>query len=159
MVRKILPILLVLWVLPVVGQYDGPRPPKADVPYLLQADHLIATEVTEAKEEDRKEGQVFVIAGAASPVKTPMAEPIFLFQSDKIQAGSLQLFRLEVNGGNREVNFGNGKKHKNGARPLRLDVKQLGSNLFRIEAYNTLDPGEYSLSPSDSNAAFCFAVY
>ena len=152
-------MLLALCALPVVGQYDGPKPPKADVPYLLQAGNLIATEVTEAKEEDRKDGQVFVIPGAASPVKTPMAEPIFLFQSDKIQAGSLQLFRLDVNDGNREVNLGGGKKHKNAARPLRLDVKQLSTNLFRIEAYNTLDPGEYSLSPSDSNAAFCFAVY
>ncbi len=150
---------MALCALPAVGQYDGPRPPKADVPYLLQADNLIATEVTEAKEEDRKEGQVFVIPGAASPVKTPMAEPIFLFQSDKLAAGSLQLFRLEVNGGNREVNFGGGKKRKGAARPLRLDVKQLSTNIYRIEAYETLDPGEYSLSPSDSNTAFCFAVY
>ena len=152
-------MLLALCALPVVGQYDGPKPPKADVPYLLQAGNLIATEVTEAKEEDRKDGQVFVIPGAASPVKTPMAEPIFLLQSDKIQAGSLQLFRLEVNDGNREVNLGTGKKRKNAARPLKLDVKQLSTNVFRIEAYETLDPGEYSLSPNDSNAAFCFAVY
>ncbi len=159
MVRKFLPIVLAICAGPLAGQYDGPKPPKADVPYLLQAGNLIPTEVTQAKEEDRKEGQVFVIAGAASPVRTPMAEPIFLFQSDKIQASSLQLFRLDVNGENREVNFGGGKKRKGAARPLRLDVKQMSTNLFRIEAYETLDPGEYSLSPSDSNAAFCFEVY
>ncbi len=140
-------------------QYSGPKPPKPDIPYLQEADHLIATEVTEAKEEDRKDGTVFVIAGAASPVKTPMAEPIFLFQASRIQPGSLQLYKLEVNGSNREVAIAGGKKRKNVARPLRLDITQIGDTLYRVEAYETLDPGEYSLSPSDSNVAFCFAVY
>ena len=123
----------------------------------FEAGSLIATEAVKAKEEKRKEGTVFVIPGAASPVKTPMAEPIFIFTSDKIPADTLQLYRLGVNGANREV-FG-GKKKKNGAKPLRLTVTQLSDRLYRAESYESLDPGEYSLSPSSANEAFCFAVY
>ncbi len=156
---KLLPLLIAVCAAPLTGQYDGPTPPKPDIPYLLQAGKLIPVEVTEAKQEDRKDGTVFVIAGAASPVRTPMAEPMFLFQSQNIAASSLELYRLEVNGANREVSPAGGKKRKNGARPLRLDVTQLSSTLFRIEAYETLDPGEYSLSPNSSNTAFCFSVY
>lgn len=138
--------------------YSGPRPPKADVPYLLHAGSLLSTEALEAKEVNRKDVTVFVVPGAASPVKTPMAEPIFIFTSDKIAADTLRLYRLTVNGANREVS-GGGKKKKGAAVPLRLTVTQLGDRLYRVEAYESLDPGEYSLSPNGSNEAFCFSVY
>lgn len=138
--------------------YDGPKPAKPDIPYLVQASQAIETEVQEAKEEKRKEGTVFVIPGAASPVKTPMAEPLFIFRSSALPADGLQLFRLTVSGANREV-FGGDKKGKHGAKPLKLTVKQVGDRLYRIEAYESLEPGEYSLSPNASNQAFCFAVY
>ncbi|HVT92526.1 MAG TPA: hypothetical protein VHD76_06745 [Bryobacteraceae bacterium] len=138
--------------------YAGPDPPKADMPYLLRAGALIPTEVQQAKEEKRKKNEVaFVIPGAASPVKTPMAAPMFIFLSDKIPADTLQLFRLEVNGSNRELSTGGKKKDQ--SMPLRLSVTQLHGKLYRVEAYNSLDPGEYSLSPNSSNEAFCFSVY
>ena len=35
-------------------QYTGPRPPKSDLPYLMHADNLVATESQEAKQEERK---------------------------------------------------------------------------------------------------------
>ena len=34
-------------------QYDGPRPPKPDIPYLKHASNLIPTETAEAKEEKK----------------------------------------------------------------------------------------------------------
>src|ERR1039458_4935950 len=36
-------------------KYDGPRPPKPDVPYLKHADTLIPTEAVMAKEEKKKD--------------------------------------------------------------------------------------------------------
>lgn len=138
--------------------YSGPDPPKADIPYLLRAGALVPTEVQQAKQEKRKKNEVaFVIPGAASPVKTPMAAPMFIFLSDKVPADTLQLFRLAVNGSNRELSSGGKKKDESG--PLRLSVTQLHGRLYRVEAYNSLDPGEYSLSPNSSNEAFCFSVY
>jgi hypothetical protein len=138
--------------------YSGPRPPKPDLPYLVHADKLIATEAGEAREERHgKSDAVYTIAGVASPARTPLAEPIFLFESDKIAAESLQLFRLEAKNGNREVAMG----RRRSGRPLHVAVKPLGGHLYRIEVNEGLglETGEYSLSPEGSNAVFCFAVY
>jgi hypothetical protein len=45
------------------------------------------------------------------------------------------------------------------ARPRRLNVKPLGGSLYRIEVDESLENGEYGLSPADSNQVFCFQVY
>ncbi len=142
----------------VAQKYDGPRPAKPDLPYLKHADSLLATEAGEAKEEKRKDDVLYVVAGAESPVKTPLASPILLFQSDKIPAEKLQLFKLESKNGRRELLFSHKKKQM--AAPIRVDVTKVSSdNIYRIEVSSTLEKGEYSLSPDESNQVFCFAVY
>ena len=86
-------------------KYDGPRPPKPDVPFLKHADNLVATEVAQAKEDKRKDDTVYTVEGANSPAKTPLAEPIFLFQSEKLLPDKLQLFKLDSKNGHREIVF------------------------------------------------------
>ncbi|MGE5647014.1 MAG: hypothetical protein ACM336_14605 [Acidobacteriota bacterium] len=138
--------------------YNGPRPPKPDVPYLMHADNLVETEVGEAKESQKgKNETAYVIPGVSSPARTPLAEPIFLFESDKIAPDSLGLYRLEVKGGNRQVVISQKKKD----RPLRLMVTHLTGRLYRIEVNEGmgLENGEYSLSPQGANTVFCFEVY
>jgi hypothetical protein len=140
-------------------KYSGPRPPKPDVPYLMHADNLIETESGEAREESRgRNDKAYIVSGARSPVRTPLAEPVFLFESDKIAPESLGLYRLEVKGGNREVVT---SQKKRGPRPLRLTVTRLGEHLYRLEVNEGLglEDGQYSLSPTASNAVFCFEVY
>ena len=139
--------------------YAGPRPPKPDVPYLMHADNLVETELAMAKEDKRKEETIYSVAGASSPAKTPLAEPIFLFQSEKIQPEALELYKLEVKGGNRQVAVS--EKKKKSARPLRLSVSRLAERLYRIEVNEGmgLENGQYSLTPSGSNDVFCFEVY
>ncbi|MCX6638717.1 MAG: hypothetical protein NT090_26990 [Acidobacteria bacterium] len=66
-------------------KYQGPRPPKPDLPYLLHASRLVETEVAEAREEKRKDDTVYVISGASSPARTPLAEPILLVETEKLQ--------------------------------------------------------------------------
>lgn len=139
--------------------YSGPRPPKPDVPYLMHADNLIETEVGEAREQQKGKNEVaYIIPGASSPARTPLAEPIFLFESEKIAPESLGLYRLEVKSGNREVVISQKKKN---ARPLRLTVTRLTGRLYRIEVNEGLglENGEYSLSPQGANTVFCFEVY
>jgi hypothetical protein len=138
--------------------YSGPHPPKPDIPYLVHADTLVPTEVTEAKETASKNEAIYVIPGASSPAKTPMAEPIFLYQASEVAPERLQLYKLEVRNGNREVAMSS-KKHRAGARPLRLSITRLAEHLFRVEAAESLENGEYSFSPADSNQVFCFEVY
>ena len=139
-------------------KYAGPRPEKADVPHLLHAANLVETDAGDATEEKRKDGTAFVVAGAAAKARTPMAEPIFILKSEKIVPERLQLYRMDVKNGHREV-FIPFKVRRDAGRPLRLTVTKLTGNLYRVEAGETLDPGEYSLSPENSNQVFCFQVF
>lgn len=133
-------------------KYNGPRPPKPDLPYLVHADNLIPTEALEA----RQEKLTFIIPGASSPSRTPLAEPIFIIQSDKISPESLELYKMDVKGDKREVKL---SQHRRGDKVLRLTVTPLDGKLYKIEADEELENGEYVLSPSDSNTVFCFEVF
>src|ERR1017187_9804442 len=105
-------------------KYDGSRPPKPDVPYLKHADTLIPTEAVMAKEEKKKDDTTYVIDGANSTAKTPLASPIFLMQA------------------------------------IRIVVTKLSSDgLWKIEVDESLEPGEYSLSPEGFAQVFCFQVF
>lgn len=139
------------------GKYSGPRPPKKDIPYLLEAQKLIQTEVQQARQSKSQEGQIFSVPGANSTARTPLPEPIFLFSPEKIDPTQLQLYRFVVNGGRRDVMIG--KQDSDEEENLRLTLRKLDESLYRIEASHMLDPGEYALSPHGSNTAFCFTVY
>ncbi len=145
--------------LPAQERYKGPRPPKPDVPYLVHADNLIETDVAQAREEQKKDDSVFIVPGPAASAKTPVAEPIFLFQSDKISPDSLELYAMEVKNGNRQVVVS--KKRKNSSKQHRLMVTKLDDKLYRIEVNEGLglENGEYSISPQGTNEVFCFSEY
>jgi len=136
-------------------KYDGPVPPKPDLPYLKHASNLVPTEAVEAQEEKKKDDVTYVVPGAASSARTPLASPIFLLKSDKINPDRLGLYRLDVRNGRREITLGPRKQ----AKPIRIEVTRLASGLYRIEVGESLDPGEYSLSPEGSNQTFCFQVF
>jgi hypothetical protein len=138
-------------------KYTGPLPPKPDIPYLKHADNLIPTEIGEAKEDKGKKDDItYAVAGAASPVKTPLASPIFLMLSEKLPPDSLQLFRLESRNGRRELTV----SPKKPGKPIRVTVTKISAaGLYKIEVGDSLEAGEYSLSPSDSNKVFCFQVF
>jgi hypothetical protein len=142
-----------LWIW--AADYTGPRPPKPDMLYLVHADNLIPTEAGDAKEEG-KNATTYTIDGASSPARTPLAEPIFILQSQKITPESLELYKLDVKGGHRELSMGGGR---HGAKPLHMAVTRLAQGLYRIEADEVLDNGEYVLSPMGSNRVFCFQIY
>ena len=156
MVRKSL-LLLVAIGLGAAEKYNGPLPLKPDVPYLLHATNLVETELGQAREESRKNDTNYVIAGTSSPARTPLAEPIFIIDAQKTSPERFELYRLEVKGGNREVSFSS--RRRGGNRPLHLAVTPLGGRLYKIEADEPLENGEYALSPSGDNRAFCFEIY
>jgi hypothetical protein len=154
------PVVLLLSPFLVDGasKYSGPRPPKADVLYLLHADNLIETEVAVAKEEGRKDASIATIPGASSPAKTPLAEPIFLVKTNRLLPDKLAAYKFEVKNGSREVVIGH-KKQKNVAKPIFLMVTKLDDNLYRVEVDQPLENGEYTISPEGSNDTFNFQVY
>jgi hypothetical protein len=138
-------------------KYTGPIPPKKDVPYLLHADLLVETEAVTASQSSGKNEDSFSVSGETSPARTPLAEPIFLLAADRIQPNSLGLYQFQVSGGRRTISISK-KKGKN-VRSFHTSVKTIGPGLYRIEAAEPLDNGEYSLSPEGENTAFCFTVY
>lgn len=150
--------ILLLCVTAWAQKYDGPRPPKKDVIYLLHADNLIPTETGEAKEEGKKNDPVYTFPGTSSPARTPLAEPIFILDSDTMRPDSVELYRMDVRSGHREVKVSGGSR-KSGNKALRLSVTRLDKGLYKLEAAETLDPGQYALSPSSGNHVFCFEVY
>jgi hypothetical protein len=155
--RKWLPIfLLCCWPL-LADKYTGPRPAKADLPYLMHADDLIPTESAEAKPDEHGNEVNYTIQGANSSARTPLASPAFLLLTDQLQADRLQLFKLATKGGQRTLLFT--RKKKLVAHSIRLNVTKLDDNLYKIEVDEILENGEYSLSPADSNQVFCFQIY
>lgn len=138
-------------------KYDGPQPPKPDLPYLKHADNLIPTEAVAAKEEKKKkDDSTYTIDNPNSPARTPLASPIFLMKSVNIAPGKLQLFRFEVKNGRRELFY----PAKKPPQAIRIVVTRLSSDgIWKIEVDESLEPGEYLLSPDGSNQAFCFEVF
>jgi hypothetical protein len=153
---RVVALLLAVAFAAAAQKYAGPMPAKSDLPYLKHADTLVPTEATEAKEEKGKKDDItYVVAGAASTARTPLASPIFLLQTEKLSAASLALYRLESKNGHREITFAPKKTPK----ALRMEATRIGEKLYRLEVEDSLEPGEYSISPEGSNQVFCFQVY
>jgi hypothetical protein len=157
MARESLLLFVAIALLSAAGKYTGPVPPKPDVPYLLHGSNLIETEIGQVREESRKSDTNYVVTGASSPARTPLAEPIFIIDAEKSSPERFELYRMDVKGGNREVSFSG--RRRGGNRALHLAVTPLGGHLYKIEADEPLENGEYTLSPSGDNRAFCFEVY
>ncbi len=139
-------------------KYDGPRPPKPDVPYLVHADQLIEPEIVTATSQQRGDRITYSIPNPTSPVRTPLAEPIFLMEAEKLDANKLELYRFEARSGRRQLVLVK-NPGRNDARPLRLKVTQVEGKLYRVEANEGLENGEYGLTPDGSDLVFAFQVY
>ncbi|MEI9813239.1 MAG: hypothetical protein WDO18_11560 [Acidobacteriota bacterium] len=55
------------------------------------------TQISEAHEESKKGATMFWIEGASSTAKTPLAEPIFIIRTEKLNPEKLELYRMEIN--------------------------------------------------------------
>ena len=139
-------------------RYKGPKPPKNDIPYLLHANNLVETDLSEAQESKSKNDTVYTVPGAAAKARTPLSEPIFLMNVEKLSAEKLSCYRMETKGGSRQLVLPL-KPGKNAPKPLRMNVTRVNDNLYRIELSETLANGEYTLSPEGSNQVFSFSVY
>ena len=120
-------------------KYDGPRPPKPDLPFLKHAQNLVPIDIAEAKEEHKKDDILYVIEGAEATARTPLASPIFLIQADKLVPDRLQLFRLTPRSGRREILF----QPKKPPKPILMEVTRLTPDrLYKLEVEESLEPGE-----------------
>jgi hypothetical protein len=155
-------VLFALSVLPAAAQkkYTGPRPPSADAPFLVHAGKLLPVETSTARESQGKSETNYAVDGSTSSTKTPVPEPVFLFQSDKINPERLSLYKMETKGGQRTLSIpSDPRKKRDNARPIFILVSPLENRLFKVEVNEPLDNGEYCLSPEGSNTVFCFSEF
>jgi hypothetical protein len=156
MLRRVLPLLFAAVFAVSAQKYDGPRPPKPDLPYLKHAENLIPTDAADAKEEHKKDDILYIIAGANATARTPLTSPVFILQADKLVPDRLQLYKLDSKNGRREILFNPKKPPK----ALHVEVTRLTPDkLYKLEVEDALEAGEYSLSPEGSNQVFCFQVF
>ncbi len=157
MPRRILFLLLAAAFAAPAQKYDGPVPPKRDLPYLKHASNLVPTEDVVAKEDTRSNGSLYTIPGANSPAVTPLAAPILLIKADKIPPEKLSLYKLDTKSDHREI-FISPKKE---SPAIRMEAAKVSSeNIWKLEVEESLAPGEYCLTVDgdSSNQAFCFRV-
>ena len=157
--RMRLAVLLVLGLTAWAQKYSGPVPEKEDLPYIVQADNLIPTEAATAQEQKgKKDETLYFVPGAASKSRTPLASPNFLLKAKELVPEKLEVYRLEVKNGRREIMFRNSKRAKN-PEPAHVNVRRLAEGLYRLEVSDSLPNGQYSITPKGSNDVFCFEVY
>jgi hypothetical protein len=137
------------------SKYNGPRPPKPDLPYLKHASNLVPTESGMAREEKKKDDITYIVEGATSTARTPLASPILLVEIDKLAIDRLGLYKMEAKNGRRELVA----TPKKPPKMYRIEVDKLADKLYKIEVGDSLEAGEYSLSAEGSNQVFCFQVY
>jgi hypothetical protein len=150
-------VLAVVFAAPALAQNEI-TPPKADVPYLLHAGNVVETVHFVAGEERKKNDLTYYVPGATSTTRTPLAGPEFLLLSEKLDPNSLRLYPFEVRNGRREITI-NEKKRKQNPVPLILSVFPVSKGLFKVRVDESLERGEYALTPDGSNDVFCFTVY
>jgi hypothetical protein len=81
-----------------------------------------------------------------------------VLKADKIDPDRIALYKFDARGGRREVLIPRVVK-RNSLRPIRISVVKLSDRLFKLEAQEFCDIGEYCLSPEGSNQVFCFSVF
>ena len=151
--------LLILGALALAGQADRNRlgSPKPDIPYLIHGSDIRELEQVDATEEIAKNQLRYWIAGPAASVRTPLAAPEFLFDSQQIDPRDLTLFGFEIKNGRRELLYS--KKKKVVAEPYFLNLEGVAGRLIRIRINASLAPGEYGITPDGQNIVFTFSVF
>ena len=139
---------------------SGPKPPKSDLPYLLEAEKLIPTDAQQVTRSGAKNDETITVNGTTSSARTPLPEPIFLFAPGQINASDFELIQFQVVNGKRQ--WKKGQPTNSGDEPepvLRLTLRPVGEGVIRIEAAAMLNPGQFALVPRGKNTAFCFTVF
>lgn len=64
MLRKIVWLMFAGALVAAAQKYDGPRPPKPDIPYIKHASNLIPTEAVTAQEDKKHDDTTYIIPGS-----------------------------------------------------------------------------------------------
>ena len=100
-------------------------------------------------------GMIYRIQGMQSPVRVRQSDRlVFVVRSTMGDPRQFQLYRLEPRMGYRQT-----QPTMGGMPPsLPLSIRKVGDNVYELTPMRQLYPGEYAVSPMNSNESYCFGV-
>lgn len=101
-------------------------------------------------------GSVYRVPGPRSPVRVRQGDRlVFVVRLNPgSDPGQFQLYRLESRMGSRQTQPAMG----GGPPGLPVTINKVGDSVYEITPARGLYPGEYALSPMNSNESYCFGV-
>jgi hypothetical protein len=136
---------------PATAKYTGPTPTKTDALYFDLSGILITVEKGEAVTKDQS---LYTIEGSTSTTKVPGGAPRFMLLSEKILPKRLDLYKVSTREGHREIRI----DPRNPPKSIPMTVTRFDDNIYSLQPAEPLEPGEYTVTPKDSNIVFCFTV-
>jgi hypothetical protein len=127
---------------------------------LLENSDFRDLEIQDFKSQDIGDGAVlYSFAGAASENQAASNPPVFLVlaENEAAAGGDVELSRLQVAKGTRQLVYSVSKKHS--ASSIPISVMQVSATVRKITLPAPLPPGEYVLLLENSAHGFLFGVH
>jgi hypothetical protein len=127
---------------------------------LLESGDFVDMEVQEFKSQDIGDGAVlYSFTGDSSPIRAGSSTPVLLFlaEGDAAISGNLELSRLQVGKGTRQLVYSTAKKHS--ASSLPIVMTQVSATVRKVNVKDPLPPGEYVVLLENSDRGFLFSVH
>jgi len=132
--------------------------PTAKVVLLKDGDFL-DLEVQEAKSQDLGDGAaLYSFTGDSSPTRLASSTPVFLVlaETEAAMEGTVELSRLQVAKGTRQIAYSLTKRHSASSQPI--SVTRVSATVRRVSVSEPLAPGEYVVLLENSSRGFLFGV-
>ena len=98
---------------------------------------------------------VYRVQGPRSLVRVRQGDRIvFVVRLNSGDARQFQLYRLESRMGYRQTQ----PTMSGSPMPLPLTIRKIGDSVYELIPTRVLYPGEYAVSPMNSNESYCFGV-
>ena len=126
---------------------------------LLENSDFSGLEIQEFKSQDIGDGAVlYSFAGDTSPTKSGSNTPVFLVLADSEAAmhANVELSRLQVGKGTRQMAYSATKNHSASALPIV--VTQVSATVRKVKVMEPLTRGSYVVLLENSNSGFLFDV-
>ena len=126
---------------------------------LLENSDFVELEVQEIRSQEIGDGAaVYSFTGDASPARVGSRSPVFLVLAESASAtgGNVELSRLQVGKGTRQIAYSLTKSRS--ASSIPVSITQVSATVRRINMRDPLPPGEYVILLENSRRGFLFAV-
>jgi len=124
---------------------------------LLENSDFRDLEVQQVRSQDIGDGaSLYSFSGEASSTVAGSNRPVFLVLAEGETNGQVELARLQVSKGVRQVVYSAAGKKSASSVPVL--VTRVSPTVFRVTVNQGLAPGEYAILPAGLNRAFLFQI-